>query len=604
RDHKKILDFHATYDSQLQLAKSTTWWINGVGRPRTDAVTYRYDSLKRLIAETHQADTEFNPFTEKRYQYDGNNNLLKIQELSNAQSKVTHNTYNASNQLTTIEENGQVFYQSYDLAGRLITDKEGNQYSYDAQNFLMSIQQPDKQRVDFDYYPTGLLKERQSSTLGVMFYYDPHANIIAEKRNGVESSLCRVERSIHAIQSFNEISPILSSNTSIKASFSDKPATIPWLVDGYGQLEKQNNDNALSNYAWLQSYTDFDTHLTYLNSRFYLQSIRQFLTPDKSPGMNAYNFGAGNPLSFPDLSGFSPVNYALGGAVIGLSAASVLWSIFAAPITGGSSLVASMASVLSGVLGIASGSTLIASQALADQGNTALSKTLMASSIGLGVGAAVVGMGGSYFAPEISDALGLSSGITEKALKTVSSASLSEEIFQAASIEKTFLPIDNLAPDPGDLSPLFDAEDAVSGSTDVVMEAADQTPIYLQSIIQAIRQGGFDFSNFLPLAEYHALERLGLDILSVWETPLTQYTTSFGAIGQSRNWRIDFRVGSVAHMRARQLFTHIGRWSVDIGYRVYDLGNAVVVSRIIAAFNERVMNAPTAVIDTLDSIPY
>lgn len=608
QEQKKILDLQVIYDSELQLSRSTTWWINEESYPRTHAASYRYDSLKRLVAEIHQTDAERNPLTDKRYQYDGNNNLLQFQESSNQQSKVVNNTFNGFNQLITIKENEQVFHQSYDLAGRLITDKDGNQYSYDAQNFLMSIQQPGNQTIDLDYYPTGLLKKRQSPKLGLTFYYDAHANIIAEQRNAIESSLYRVNRTIQAIESLNEVTPVLSSNTSVKASFSNKSTATPWFLDGYGQLQNAKVDPAISNYTWLQTYTDFDTHLTYLNSRFFLQTTRQFLTPDKLPGMNAYNFAAGNPLSFPDLSGFSPTNYALGSAVIGLSAASILWSIFAAPVTGGGSLVASSAAVLSGVLGITSGGTLIASQALADQGNTTLSKALTASSIGLGVGAAVIGIGGSYFAPEIADAIGLPSAAAKKTMEAVSSASLSGEITQAADIEKLLMPMDNLAPDPGagDLSSLSDAEEAVAGSADVGMQNTNPTPMYLEHFTHLSQQGDFNFANFFPIVEYQAIQGLGVNIFHSQASPLTQYFTDFLGLNlptQYRMWELAFQVGPLTHIRARQILTMSGWWRVHISYEVYNTDFGLMVTRIISVINHSLMNTPQVVIHTLDSIP-
>ncbi len=175
-----------------------------------------------------------------------------------------------------------------------------------------------------------------------------------------------------------------------EASGSDSDPIIHTVLYGaYGQTSKPLIDNAQNSFTYNGEYQDPDTNLVYLRARDYNPGNQRFMSMDSYNVWNKYNFADANPLMNVDPSGHMPawLNYTLGvGAIVGGLITVVLSAGATAPAVLG---------VMGAMMGVASGSTQIASQVESDKGNESAAKTLAQVSLGTGIAGLVFDVGGA-----------------------------------------------------------------------------------------------------------------------------------------------------------------------------------------------------------------
>ncbi|AUR52806.1 RHS repeat domain-containing protein [Aquella oligotrophica] len=281
---------------------------------------YGYDHLDRLIRQktsSSLANAELN--TEKSYSYNGLNQLLsattrengktitdsysydvKSNILSHARgTEVTNYTYNNMDQLTSV--NGKKV--TYDSAGNMTVDDEGNVYSYDGLNRLTSVTKAGVAISKYSYYPDSLLSRKEGSNEDQQFYYD-RGNVDAMVTNGVVSNymLDGNGKPLSRMKG-THISALLSAHGSTIGTFSKGQVSNSYSYDAYGQTVSQNNKEEKEYLGWNQEYLDDKTGLVFLRARFYNPRLMRFMNIDTYDVMNRYAYTEGDPINKVDPSG-------------------------------------------------------------------------------------------------------------------------------------------------------------------------------------------------------------------------------------------------------------------------------------------------------------
>jgi RHS repeat-associated protein len=371
---------------------------------------YNYNALNQLISEKL---SNAGHSRELNYHYDANGNLTLEQELIDGKHSNKSFVYNAMDQLVQITsdfapDNGAL---DYDVNGRMIKDHQGREYAYDDRGYLLSVNTPDG-KIHYDYWLNGQLSQRKSTNSAnqeksTQFYQNHDKKIMAMNNSGDWHYLLKDNKGILASRRTNNSGAIDSE--SIAQWFMTNPIIGAVLTDAgklstrkymaYGSPLQRGLSVPETMFGWHQDYTDTESGLVYLKSRFYSPSLKRFITPDSLLVDNRYRYAKSNPLFFYDPTGHnaSDTTYGLGGAFAALG---VLGVILAIPTDGISLTFSGGVAVVAGVSSALSGASLMGSQAALNSGNMKLSKGLQYASITLGL-TALVAMGVSI-APAVN----------------------------------------------------------------------------------------------------------------------------------------------------------------------------------------------------------
>ncbi len=359
---------------------------------------YDYDSLNRLKKESHYEQQKCvqakSPQLEIRYQYDGNNNLIKEQRISAQDStQTTYRTYNDQDQLVSIkhDESDKGYPILYDVNGRISVDYNGNRYQYDDAGLLSAVfDYNDKQLVRFDYLPDGLLGHIQSNQSKQSLYFDKNNFTLTLFKNDQWHVFLTHQRKNLAVLRKNGADHLFITNQSTGArltpdEYSDQETTL-YSFEGYGRQNTKNQHQKSSgiDFLWNQELLEKKSGLVYLRNRFYSPQHKRFITRDNVHVDNRYSYALANPIAFVDPSGHgqSNINYLYGGMSVLLGLIGVL---FAIPTGGASMSISAAAGMAGGVSTGLSGLSLMASQAAMGTSNKTLSRVLQIASLGIGM---------------------------------------------------------------------------------------------------------------------------------------------------------------------------------------------------------------------------
>ena len=363
------------------------------GQPQQQHTTeYRYDGMQRLTDEVHTNQTAS---FQKRYRYDGNNNLLAEQDHSHCgpgQSK--HYSYNNLDQLVAIKVGKVITPILHDANGHLTQDHKATQYEYDDAGFLLQMQPQKQAEIRYKYWPNGLLSRRQSGESQSYFYPDHHQQVQTVVKDGQWRSLVRHGKSIVGRQTDQGLDQFFKVNESTGAVVQQAKGETQLHLHRYDAYGKplQRNPTDDTDFTWNQELTEPENGITYLRHRFHHPQLRRFITRDNKAADNRYAYAHGDPVNYIDPTGRSAVGrYVGGGAVIGISLLGLLLAIPSAGASLGFTTTLStniMGGIFTGA-SAASGGFLIGSQALLNSGNKTAAKALTITSIALGVLAAL-----------------------------------------------------------------------------------------------------------------------------------------------------------------------------------------------------------------------
>ncbi len=411
------------------------------GQPPQQHITeYRYDGMQRLTDEVH---TDQSTSFQKRYHYDGNNNLLAEEEHSSCgPGQSLQYWYNNLDQLISVRQGETIKPIVHDLNGHLIQDHKKTQYNYDDAGFLLQVQPQKQPAIHYQYWPNGLLNRRSSGESQSYFYADQHKNMQTVVKNGQWRSLVRHGNRIEGRQTDEGLDQFFKINESTGMVLQQTKNTTQLHLhryDAYGKpLRRTPTDDTF--FTWNQEWTDPDNWLTYLRHRFYNPELRRFITRDNVHTDNRYGYAHGDPVNYIDPTGHSAVGtYAGGGVAIGIGLLGVLLAIPSVGTSLGFTATASTAasSALFAGASVVTGTLLIGSQAALDTGNKTAATALSVASRILDILA--LGEFAVAIAPKIArKAAGLISSTVEssRTITTASEASLiSEDATKSAASE-------------------------------------------------------------------------------------------------------------------------------------------------------------------------
>ncbi len=339
--------------------------------PEQHTTEYHYDGMRRLTDEVHSNQRKK---FQKRYRYDGNNNLLAEEDYSNCSASQSRQySYNGLDQLIKVKMGEVVQPVLHDANGHLTQDHKKTQYKYDNAGFLLQVQPQNKPATHYEYWPNGLLRRRNRGDSQNHFYPDHYKNMQTVVKNGQWRSLVRHGKTILGRRTDQGLDQFFKVNESTGAVLQKTTADTQlhlYRYDAYGK-PLQNNPTDDTDFTWNQELTEPETGLTYLRHRFHHPQLRRFITRDNVHVDNRYAYANGDPVNYTDPTGhYSSGRYVGGGIAIGLSFVGLLLAI---PSVGSSLSFTTTGATIAG--GIFAGSTalgggmLICSQNALNSGN-------------------------------------------------------------------------------------------------------------------------------------------------------------------------------------------------------------------------------------------
>ncbi|WP_257455606.1 RHS repeat domain-containing protein [Archangium lipolyticum] len=284
------------------------------------SVEYEYNSLNQVVREK-VVDKAGNSMHAVRYRYDAANNPIE-QIVDGLDGKVitTSYFYDADNKLIKIASPSGDRMLIYDDNGNLIDDGMGRCFFYDEKNRLVAYKSTkDQVDAEYMYYPNGM---RQSKTVSgskpICFYYDADglANIVNEIQGDASSSYLMIgaKRYVRLVRAREgtEVQNYMQDHKDIVAiANQESQLEKTYFYEAYGQQrEPQPRDESVgalsirSNpFEYTSEYTDGETGLIYLRTRYYDPAIKRFISRDKNQLFNRYNYVDSNPVMFADPSG-------------------------------------------------------------------------------------------------------------------------------------------------------------------------------------------------------------------------------------------------------------------------------------------------------------
>ncbi|MFZ3587831.1 RHS repeat domain-containing protein [Bacillus sp. DJP31] len=281
-------------------------------------VSYEYDALNQLTKETLTDGTIIN------YEYDMVGNRTKKTVTKGATTTTTTYTYNAGNELTSV--NGQAY--THDQNGNLINDGEKT-YVYNEENQLIEVK--DKTGVSlakFTYDHEGKRTSISTSSETIYFHYNGHkvisetnANnaIVAEytlDANGNPVTMTKGGKTYYYhVNGHGDVTALTDGNGAVVAEYQ---------YDAWGNIISQTGTMASANpYRYAGYRYDEATKLYYLMARYYDSEDGRFITRDtfhgfeeESQSLNLYTYTKNNPVIYVDPDGHNPVLvYFIGAAV-------------------------------------------------------------------------------------------------------------------------------------------------------------------------------------------------------------------------------------------------------------------------------------------------
>jgi RHS repeat-associated protein len=283
----------------------------------TRSVAYLYDSLNRVS----QANTVNNPSSNcwgEAYQIDAWGNLTNIASPSFMQGQGWNCNTESLNAASANTQN-QLTGVSYDIAGNVVNDGNGNQPTYDAENEVDT-----DAGVTYDYDADGVRTEKSSGTMywpgpfGTLTETDLSGNIHEEYIYFNGARIARVDRPSGTLHYY------FSNHLGSASVITDASGNIEEQMDfyPYGGIAYVSGSDP-NNYKFTGKERDTESGLDMFGARYYGSSLGRFMTPDPAGMMavdigspqtlNRYAYVLNNPLSFIDPLGLDCVYLNSGG---------------------------------------------------------------------------------------------------------------------------------------------------------------------------------------------------------------------------------------------------------------------------------------------------
>lgn len=303
-----VMDFDYSYDANGNVERIYDYVT---GTPTARHRWMGYDGLDRL---TSTASAVFGGTDHThRFAYDALDNL-KSWKHAGVKDYADY-LYDANNRLTNIRSTGgaTVVGLEYDVQGNL-SNKNGQAYDFDYGNRLRSVVGKEYYRYDGHgrrvtaWEPTSNSILSQYTQGGFVVYEENHRTAIASEHVYLAGSLIATRERAFA-----------SATPAIKYQHTDALGSPVAVTNEAGQVIERNDYEPYgavigkpnkSGIGFTGHVMDGSTGLTYMQQRYYDQSIGRFLSVDpvaadgKTGGnFNRYKYAANNPYSFKDPDG-------------------------------------------------------------------------------------------------------------------------------------------------------------------------------------------------------------------------------------------------------------------------------------------------------------
>ncbi|KZK89818.1 putative deoxyribonuclease RhsA [Pseudovibrio sp. W64] len=251
-----------------------------------------YDGIGQLVSSTLRTANETKTNT---FSYDGAGNILR--HSSNGQT--TNYQYNEINQL--ISQGA-----TYDANGNMIQDVDGATYTFSTTNQLLAAQPPGEQSVQNTYGLDGLLDQVKTGSNASKFYNI--AGCVASVATGTDENAPKYHSLFWAnSQLVGQVNPesttLFSSAAGSVRLHTTSNAKTDIQISDYGTIKSSTALTPPNSLNWNAQYTNPESSLTYLRTRWYSPKSMRFLSLDPVYSINRYAYADGNPIMKSDPSG-------------------------------------------------------------------------------------------------------------------------------------------------------------------------------------------------------------------------------------------------------------------------------------------------------------
>ena len=370
-EQENKLSFNQTSSEQIYsfVKYNYVYYNNGLlkNRLQTDAnnnqtsENYSYDDSRNL--KEYQCDGLNCPFTynkkqikKETYNFDTYNNISSVSTVylntqKELQTNITTYYYDSINPTklvsytNSISEFGNSKLITYDKENHIISDDQGNKYTYDPFGNMICINFSSGEFVKYGYDGNGLQVWKQAFNENPIYYIYSNGNVINEKQGDLTASY---------IIGLNTIAKILADSTllyfsydqslNVIATFTENSASVAVINDQYfyspygvetslSSLANLNNKkiNVQKQSTIDQKAIGFDGQRTDSTSgyqflgngyRAYNPMLKRFMAYDSaSPfdkgGINGFIFASNNPIFYQDPSGHNSqlLGWLIGGLI-------------------------------------------------------------------------------------------------------------------------------------------------------------------------------------------------------------------------------------------------------------------------------------------------
>jgi RHS repeat-associated protein len=276
------------------------------GQSRTE--NFNYDNVGRL--STAQGWSTW----QRRYSFDRWGNRLGVWNATSGGTQIQSTAlsspsgYPATNQYTSITNNGTILNQSYDFSGNLSGDGVHN-YIYDGEGRLVTVDQGLGTEADYVYDANNWRVKRTTGAAATTTYYVWSAGqVIAEYSNATPTATASIMY-YHPDQLSTRL--ITDGSATVVGTedvmpFGEDPGNPPLGTSGAGLSDKHR----FTNYE-----RDAETGVDYAMNRHYVSSNGRFMQPDVISGsigdpqsLNRYSYSLNDPKNLSDPSGLQYVD--------------------------------------------------------------------------------------------------------------------------------------------------------------------------------------------------------------------------------------------------------------------------------------------------------
>ncbi|WP_245975759.1 DNRLRE domain-containing protein [Paenibacillus prosopidis] len=298
----------------LRDSNSYTYDVNGNRtsvKTGSGTISYQYDELNQLTQETLLDGTAI------AYEYDVVGNRTKKTVTQGGTPITTNYTYDAGNQLTTV--NGQAY--TYDANGNL-TGNGSKTFIYDEENHLIEVKNSVGTSLAKYAYDHGGKRISMTTSSGTIFYHYSNDKVIYEtdSNNNIisEYSWDGQGNPVSMTKNGNTYFYHINGHGDITSLTDVSGATVAqYQYDAWGSIISQTGTMATSNpYRYAGYRYDEVTKLYYLMARYYNTETGRFITKDTFLGfedeplsLNQYLYTHNNPIMYYDSDGhrFGPI---------------------------------------------------------------------------------------------------------------------------------------------------------------------------------------------------------------------------------------------------------------------------------------------------------